>query len=127
MGKLENQIISILETKANGLMAKDLAKLLGTTKKELNPILYGMKDKCLYVDSDFVWHSMKIKAIRETVSKKDELPKNHQKKWTKAEKEKLMEEYISGIPMINIADTHKRTELAVALMAYQVMQEKNKR
>ena len=126
MAKLEKQIVSILETRANGLMAKDLAKLLGTTKKELNPILYGMKDKYLYVDSDFVWHSIKLKAIRETVSKKEDLPKNHQKKWTKAEKEKLMEEYISGIPMINIADSHKRTELSVALMGYQIMQEKKK-
>lgn len=126
MTNLENQIISILEIRANGLMAKDLAKLLNSTKKEINPILYGMKDKYLYIDSEYVWHSMKLKAIRETVSKKEELPKNHQKKWTKAEKEKLMEEYISGIPMINIADSHKRTELAVALMAYQIMQEKNK-
>lgn len=125
MSKLEIKIVSILETRANGLMAKDLAKLLGTTKKELNPVLYGMKDKYLYVDSEFVWHSMKLKAIRETVSKKEDLPKNHQKKWTKAEKEKLMEEYISGIPMINIADSHKRTELSVALMAYQIMQENN--
>ena len=124
MANLENQIISILEIRANGLMAKDLAKLLNSTKKEINPILYGMKDKYLYIDSEYVWHSMKLKAIRETVSKKEELPKNHQKKWTKAEKEKLMEEYISGIPMINIADSHKRTELAVALMAYQIMQEK---
>lgn len=125
MSKLEIKIVSILETRANGLMAKDLAKLLGTTKKELNPVLYGMKDKYLYVDSEFVWHSMKLKAIRETVSKKEDLPKNHQKKWTKAEKEKLMEEYISGIPMINIADSHKRTELSVALMVYQIMQENN--
>ena len=126
MNKKEKDIISILERSANGLKAKDLAKLLNIDKTELNAILYNsLKDKYLYLDPEYVWHSFNLKAVRETIAKENELPKNFHKKWTKQEKEKLMEEYISGMPMINIADKHKRTELAIAMMVTQIINEKN--
>jgi DNA-binding NarL/FixJ family response regulator len=54
---IEENIINIV-TKNQGIKASEIAKMLNSTRKEINHYLYGSLKKLFVQDSEYKWHKM---------------------------------------------------------------------
>lgn len=73
--QIKREIKELLKNNPNGLMAKDLARLIGESKSRINSILYSSMDE--FIMNNYIWKNKDNDFdVSEPVFRVDTIPKN---------------------------------------------------